>query len=430
MSKRTLEDLEVKGKRVIVRVDFDVPMTPGMSSGYLLGLLSWHDLEVTHTRKIIDDYRIRAALPTIHYLTEHGAKVILLSHLGQYPFYQSNLVGPEWYAEKNGLASVARRLQELVSAKVTFCPLTRGEELERGVAELQDGEILLAQNTKYEKGEAENDPKLAEYWASLGDAYVSDAFGSLHREYASTVGIPGILKENAVGFLVQKELKNLSMAVVNPRHPYVAVLGGKKLSDKIGVFETMMKLADKILVGGGIAFPFLAAQGYSVGNFDLEKDSIEQAKDLLARADGKIVLPVDAIASSGDIAPSYEVRTFGRDIPDGWKGKDIGPKTSDLFNRELLRAKAKTVVWNGPMGVYEHPRFIAGTEELCEAMTRNAALQDGVLIVCGVDSAVAAMKSGYRDQFTHVSTGGRAALDFIEGKKLPGLEVISEKSIL
>jgi len=398
MAKRTVEDLNVSGKKVIVRVDFNVPLKDGV---------------------ITDDNRIVGALPTINYLTEKGAKVILLSHLGKINFKDPEKT--EGDKKKNNMAPVAARLAELVDAKVTFCPVTRGEELEKDVEELKDGEILLVQNTRYEKGETKNDPELAAYWASLGEVYVSDAFGSLHRAHASTVGIPSIIKENGVGFLVQKELQNLSMATVDPKHPYVAILGGAKVSDKLGVIENLMKLADKILVGGGMAYTFKVAQGYTVGDSLLEQDLVETAKDFLERGKDKIVLPVDTVAATA-FSEEAESKIFQGDIPEGWQGLDIGPKTVELFKNELQ--DAKTVVWNGPMGVFEMPKYAVGTEEVCKAI---AELDDAVTIIGGGDSASAAKKLGYKDKFTHVSTGGGASLEFIEGKELPGVAIIGEK---
>ena len=398
MAKRTVEDLNVKGKKVIVRVDFNVPLKDGVIS---------------------DDNRIQGALPTINYLTEHGAKVILMSHLGKINFKDPTKT--EGDIKKNDMAPVAKRLAELVKAKVTFCPVTRGEQLEKDVLALNDGEILLMQNTRYEKGETKNDPELSKYWASLGELYVSDAFGSLHRAHASTVGIPSLLKQNAIGFLVEKELKNLSMAIDNPKRPYVAILGSAKVSDKIGVIENLLKLADKILVGGGMAYTFLVAKGQTVGTSLLEADHVEEAKGFLARANGKIVLPLDTVATTG-FYDQTESKVYEGNIPDGWMGMDIGPKTIELFTKELQGAK--TVVWNGPMGVFEMKKYAVGTEEICKAI---ANLPDAITIIGGGDSASAAKKLGYKDKFTHVSTGGGASLEFIEGKELPGVAIIGDK---
>ena len=398
MAKRTVEDLNVTGKKVIVRVDFNVPLKDGV---------------------ITDDNRIQGALPTINYLVSKGAKVILMSHLGKINF--KDPAKTEGDIKKNNMAPVAARLAELVDAKVVFCPVTRGEQLEKAVAELQNGEILLVQNTRYEKGETKNDPELSAYWASLGDLYVSDAFGSLHRAHASTVGIPSILKENAVGYLVQKELTNLSMATENPKHPYVAILGGAKVSDKIGVIENLLKLADKILIGGGMAYTFKVAQGYTVGNSLLEEDKVEIAKEFLARANGKIILPVDNVIADA-FSEDANTQVVEGNIPEGWQGLDIGPKTVELFAKEL--EGAKTVVWNGPMGVFEMPKFAVGTEKVCEAI---ANLEGANTIIGGGDSASAAKKLGYKEKFTHVSTGGGASLEFIEGKVLPGVAIIGEK---
>lgn len=398
MAKRTVEDLAVQGKTVLVRVDFNVPIKDGV---------------------ITNDNRIQAALPTINYLTGHGAKVVLFSHLGKVD--HKDPAKTEADKKKNNMAPVAKRLQELVSAKVTFCPVTRGAELEKAVADLKDGEILLVQNTRYEPGESKNDPELGKYWASLGDLYVSDAFGSVHRAHASTVGIPTHLP-SAVGFLVQKEIKNLSAAINDPKRPMVAILGGAKVSDKIGVIENLLKIADKVIVGGGMAYTFLAAQGHTVGTSLLESDKIEQAKDFLARANGKIILPVDSVVANGFPPEDTDVKVVEGDIPDGYMGLDIGPKTIEKFKQELQGAK--TVVWNGPMGVFEVDRYAKGTEAVCQAISE---LPDAVTVIGGGDSAAAAIKLGYQDKFTHISTGGGASLEFMEGKELPGIAVIQDK---
>lgn len=397
MAKQTVKDLDVKGKRVIVRVDFNVPLKDGV---------------------ITNDNRIQAALPTINYLVENGARIILMSHLGKVNHKDPEKLEAD--KKKNNMAPVAARLQELVDTKVTFVPVTRGEELEKAVAELKDGEIVLMQNTRYEKGESKNDPELAKYWASLGELYVSDAFGSVHRAHATTVGIPSILP-SALGFLVEKEVANLSAAINNPKRPMVAILGGAKVSDKIAVIENLMKIADKILIGGGMAYTFKAAQGHTIGTSLFEEDRLEMAKEFLAKADGKLILPVDNLGST-EFSNETEVKTFDENIPDGYMGLDIGPKTVELFTKELQGAK--TVVWNGPMGAFEMSNYAGGTEKICEAISK---LEGATTVIGGGDSAAAAIKLGFKDKFTHISTGGGASLEFMEGKVLPGIDVIMEK---
>ncbi|MBR2594958.1 MAG: phosphoglycerate kinase [Solobacterium sp.] len=392
MAKRTIRELDVQGKRVIVRVDFNVPHKG---------------------TTVTDDNRIRAALPTINYLTEHGAKVILLSHLGKIKTDEDKL--------KNDMAIVVKPLKALQSAPVHFSAVTRGEELEKAVAELKDGEILLVQNTRYEPGESKNDPELAKYWAGLGDLFVEDAFGSVHRAHASTVGIPELLP-NACGFLIEKELKYLGQALDDPKRPFVAVLGGAKVSDKIGVIENLLKIADKIIVGGGMAYTFYKAQGYGIGTSLLEEDKVEIAKEFLAKAEGKLILPVDTVVANAFDDPTEVKTVASNEIPDGFMGLDIGPKSVELFEKEL--AGAKTVFWNGPMGVFEKEQFAVGTIGVCKAI---AGLEDCTSIIGGGDSASAAKNLGYADKFTHISTGGGASLEYMEGKQLPGIAVLSEK---
>ncbi|WP_438588632.1 phosphoglycerate kinase [Dubosiella newyorkensis] len=329
MAKKTVKDLNVAGKRVIVRCDFNVPRKDG---------------------KITNDNRIIQALPTIKYLLENNAKVILMSHLGK--------VKTEEDKAKNNLDVVAARLAELLpGTKVTFCPVTRGPELEKDVADLKDGEILLVQNTRYEKGESKNDEELGKYWASLGDVFVEDAFGSVHRAHASTVGIPSNIAENGLGFLVEKEVDMLGKAVDEPAHPFVAIIGGAKVSDKIGVIENMLAKADKVIVGGGMAYTFLKAMGENVGNSLVEEDKIQLAKDTLEKGKGKIVLPVDNVIADA-FSNDANIKVVEGDIPEGWMGLDIGPKSIELF-KDTLKG-AKTVVWNGPMGVFEMPNFEIG----------------------------------------------------------------------
>ncbi len=393
MAKKTVRDLDVAGKKVIVRCDFNVPRKDGV---------------------ITNDNRIIQALPTIKYLLENNAKVILMSHLGK--------VKTEEDKAKNNLECVAVRLAELLpGTKVTFCPVTRGPELEKDVEDLKDGEILLVQNTRYEKGESKNDPELGKYWASLGDVFVEDAFGSVHRAHASTVGIPSNIAENALGFLVEKEVDMLGKAVDEPAHPFVAIIGGAKVSDKIGVIENMLEKADKVIVGGGMAYTFEKALGHKIGNSLCEDDKIELAKATLEKGKGKIVLPVDTVIADA-FSNDANTEVVEGDVPDGWMGLDIGPKSIELF-KETLNG-AKTVVWNGPMGVFEMPKFAKGTLAVCEAI---AELPDAITVIGGGDSAAAAIQLGFKDKFSHISTGGGASLEYMEGKTLPGIAIISEK---
>jgi len=392
MAKRTVKDLDVAGKRVIVRVDFNVPRKNGV---------------------ITNDNRIVQALPTINYLLENNAKVILMSHLGK--------IKTEEDKAKNSLKVVAERLAELVDAKVTFCPVTRGAELEEAVAALNDGEIVLVENTRYEKGETKNDEELGKYWASLGDLFVVDAFGSVHRAHASTVGIPTYLP-NALGFLVEKEVTMLGKAVDEPERPFVAIIGGAKVSDKIAVVDNLLKKADKVIVGGGMAYTFMKAMGGEIGTSLLEEDRIEMAKEYLAKAGDKLVLPVDNVCADAFAADANTMVCESGKIPADWMGLDIGPKSVELFKETL--AGAKTVVWNGPMGVFEMEPFAKGTLAVCTAISE---LPGATTVIGGGDSAAAAIQLGFKEKFSHISTGGGASLEYMEGKTLPGIAVISEK---
>ncbi len=392
MSKVTVKDLDVKGKHVIVRVDFNVPHKNGV---------------------ITDDNRVRAALPTINYLTENGAKVLLLSHLGK--------VKTDEDKAKNDMSIVADCLAKLQSAPVTFVNATRGEELEAAVKAQEDGSIVLMQNTRYEKGESKNDPELGAYWASLGDLFVEDAFGSVHRAHASTVGIATHLP-SALGFLVEKEVNVLGKALNDPERPLVAILGGAKVSDKIAVIENLLKIADKVLIGGGMSYTFSKAMGGEIGTSLLEADRIELAKEFLAKGEGKLFLPVDTVVAN-DFSNPTEIKTVkAGEIPEGFMGLDIGPATVELFKKEL--EGAKTVFWNGPMGVFEDERFAKGTIEVCETL---ANLDGATTIIGGGDSASAAKNLGFAEKFSHISTGGGASLEFMEGKDLPGISIIPDK---
>ena len=398
MSKQTIKDLNVTGKKVLVRVDFNVPLKDGV---------------------ITNDNRIVAALPTINYLLEHQAKIILFSHLGKVDHKDPEKTEKD--KAKNNMAPVAKRLSELVSAKVTFVDQTRGQQLEEAIQALQPGEIVVMQNTRYEKGESKNDPELSAYWANLADLYVSDAFGSVHRAHASTVGVADHL-DSACGFLVQKEIEALSSALENPARPFVAILGGAKVSDKIAVIENLLQIADKVIIGGGMAYTFMKAKGYEVGTSLLEADKVELAKEFMVKGEGKLFLPVDNVVSKEFSEESESKTVLSCEIPSDFMGMDIGPKTIELFKNELQGAK--TVVWNGPMGVFEMDKFATGTLEICKAISE---LPEANTIIGGGDSAAAAIKLGFKDKFTHISTGGGASMEFLEGKTLPGVAAIKEK---
>ncbi|NBK98718.1 MAG: phosphoglycerate kinase [Erysipelotrichia bacterium] len=392
MAKRTVKDLDVAGKRVIVRVDFNVPRKDGV---------------------ITNDNRIVQALPTIKYLIENKAKIVLMSHLGK--------IKTEEDKAKNSLKVVADRLAELVDTKVSFCPVTRGAQLEEAVAALNDGEIVLMENTRYEAGETKNDEELGKYWASLGDLFVVDAFGSVHRAHASTVGIPTYLP-NALGFLVEKEVTMLGKAVDTPERPFVAIIGGAKVSDKIAVVDNLLKKADKVIVGGGMAYTFMKAMGGEIGTSLLEEDKVALAKEYLEKAGDKLVLPVDNVCADKFAEDANTMVCESGKIPAGYMGLDIGPKTIELF-KETLQG-AKTVVWNGPMGVFEMEPFAKGTLAVCTAISE---LPGATTVIGGGDSAAAAIQLGFADKFSHISTGGGASLEYMEGKTLPGIAVISEK---
>ena len=399
-----LENMKnLEGKTIIVRVDFNVPLKDG---------------------GIRDDNRIVAALPTIKYLLGQKAKVVLMSHLGKINF---KLTPEEVEAakKKNNMEPVAKRLSELLGQNVVFSKDARGEGLKTLVEGLKDGEVLLLQNTRYEKGETKNDPELSKEWASLGDGFVMDAFGSAHRAHASTYGIPEKMKKDgkptAIGYLVEKEVKALSKCV-NPEkedRPYLAILGGFKVSDKIKVIESLLKKTDKILIGGAMAYTFLKALGTNIGTSPCEEDQLEYAKKCYAT--GKIVLPVDSMVTNAfDENAEREIKVVEGNIPEGFEGMDIGPKTIALFKDEI--SKANLIFWNGPTGVFEQKEFITGTVEVCKAITEN---KHCFSVIGGGDSAAAAKQFGYKDKFSHVSTGGGASLEMIENDgHLPGIDVI------
>ncbi|WP_317326880.1 phosphoglycerate kinase [Turicibacter sanguinis] len=396
MNKKTVKDVELNGKKVLVRVDFNVPMKDG---------------------KITNDNRIVAALPTIKYILENGGRAILFSHLGK-------IKSEEDKASKS-LRPAAERLAELLGQDVKFIPQTRGAELEAAIAELKDGEVLMFENTRFEdldgKKESKNDAELGKYWASLGDVFVNDAFGTAHRAHASNVGISANL-EAVAGFLLEKEIEFIGGAVDAPQRPMVAILGGAKVSDKIGVIENLLDKADKVLVGGGMMFTFLKAQGKNIGKSLCEEDKLELAKALLEKGGDKLVLPIDTVAAK-EFSNDTEFRVVSVDeLADDEMGLDVGPATVELFSNVLK--DAKTVVWNGPMGVFEMSNFAKGTIGVCEAI---ANLEGAITIIGGGDSAAAAMQLGYADKFSHISTGGGASLEYLEGKELPGVAALSNK---
>ena len=399
MSKLTLRDLDVSNKKVIVRVDFNVPIKNGV---------------------ITDDNRIVQALPTINYLLEKKAKLIIMSHLGKVDHKDPEKMAAD--KAKNNMAPVAARLGELVDAPVTFVSETRGPTLEAAVNALQGGDIIVVQNTRYEKGESKNDPDLAAYWASLGEVFVFDAFGSSHRAHATTHGIAQILP-SGLGFLVEKEVVALEKAILNPAKPFVAIVGGAKVSDKIAVIENLLNIADKVLIGGGMAYTFLKALGHNIGSSLLEADKVELAKEFLEKSNGKLILPVDHIVADAFSVDAKTKVVDNEGIEEGWMGLDIGPKTVELFASVL--DGAKTVVWNGPMGVFELAPFANGTLEVCKAI---AAQKGAMTVIGGGDSAAAAIQLGFKDEFSHISTGGGASLEFMEGKVLPGIAIIKDKA--
>ncbi len=392
--KKTIRDYRLKNKRVILRVDFNVPMEDGI---------------------ITDDTRIKESLPTIRYAIEKGAKVILMSHLGR--------IKKEEDKEKNSLKPVSERLTELLNQEVIFIPFTRGIELEEAISNLKPGEVLLMENTRYEdldgKKESSNDQELGAYWASLGDIYINDAFGTAHRAHASNVGIASHLP-SGIGFLIQKELEAMESVLKKPGRPFVVILGGAKVSDKISVIKNLVKKADHILIGGGMAFTFLKAKGYEIGSSILDEESLDFAKKMLEKYSEKLVLPLDVVSGKEIDDRDTEICSV-EEIKNDAKGLDIGPETARLFWKYI--ETAKTIVWNGPMGVFEVKEFQRGTKTICEELKRSHA----ITIIGGGDSASAVNQFGYHDDMTHISTGGGASLELLEGKKLPGIECIDMK---
>lgn len=432
MDKKTVKDINVKGKRCLVRVDFNVPMKDG---------------------KITDENRINGALPTIKYLMEHEAKVILCSHMGKphnifsegfgltkkekklvesLPENEKEAKTKEFLEkalktdkEKFTLKPVAERLNQLLNNKVTFAEDLVGEDAKKKVAALKDGECVLLENTRFEKGEEKNDEELCKKLSEFCDIYVNDAFGTAHRAHATTAGIVqyGFVKDAVSGFLIEKELEFLGSAINNPKRPLVAILGGAKVSDKIKVIENLIGKCDTIIIGGGMAYTFLNSLGKNVGDSLLELDRIELAKTLLEKAKAKgvkLLLPVDNIIADA-FDNNANTKVVEGNIPEGWQGLDIGAKSIKLFSDEIL--KAKTVVWNGPMGVFEMPTFAKGTEAIAEALSKAKA----TTIIGGGDSAAAVAILGYADKMSHISTGGGASLEFLEGKELPGIACLNNK---
>ncbi|HHW15737.1 MAG TPA: phosphoglycerate kinase [Firmicutes bacterium] len=395
MDKLTLHDLEPAGKRVLVRVDFNVP--------------------VDETGRITDDRRIRAALPTIRYLADRGAKVILCSHFGR---PKGKVV------EEYRLDRVAQRLSELLEkpvAKVNDCI---GEEPRRAIAALKPGDVLLLENVRFYPEEEKNDPRFARELASLADLYVNDAFGAAHRAHASTAGVAAYLPA-AAGFLLERELEVLGRALENPERPFVALLGGKKVEDKIGVIDNLLNKVDALLIGGGMAYTFLKAQGYEVGSSLVDEAHLDYARrclDEAARRRVRLLLPVDVVVAQEISADAPAQVVAANAIPPGWMGLDIGPRTAENFSAEICGAK--TAIWNGPVGVFELEAFSAGTLAMCQALSQV----QGTTIIGGGDSAAAVEQLGFADRMTHISTGGGASLEFLEGRKLPGVEALSPKT--
>ena len=399
MAKLTVKDVDLKGKKVLVRVDFNVPVKDGV---------------------ITNDNRITAALPTIKYILEQGGRAILFSHLGR--------VKEEADKEGKSLAPVAADLAAKLGQDVKFIPgVTRGAELEAAVNALEDGQVLLVENTRFEdvdgKKESKNDPELGKYWASLGDGiFVNDAFGTAHRAHASNVGISANVEKAVAGFLLENEIAYIQEAVENPERPFVAILGGSKVSDKIGVIENLLEKADKVLIGGGMTYTFYKAQGIEIGNSLVEEDKLDVAKALLEKSNGKLILPVDSKEANA-FADYTEVKdTEGEAVDPGFLGLDIGPKSIAKFDQALTGAK--TVVWNGPMGVFENPDFQAGTIGVMDAIVKQPGVKS---IIGGGDSAAAAINLGRADKFSWISTGGGASMELLEGKELPGLAALTDK---
>lgn len=395
-NKKTIEDLTVKGKKILVRCDFNVPIQEG---------------------KITDENRLKGALPTIKYLMENEARVILCSHLGK----------PKGAPKKElSLAPVANRLSEMLGKEVVFADDDNvvGENAKKAVEAMKDGDVVLLQNTRYRKEETKNEESFSKELASLAEIFVNDAFGTAHRAHCSTVGVTEYLKESACGYLIQKELKFLGEAVENPERPFVAILGGAKVSDKINVINNLLDKVDTLIIGGGMAYTFLKAQGHTIGKSLLEEDKMSYALDMVKKAEEKgvkLLLPVDFTVATEFSKDAEPIITEDRNIGDEYMGMDIGPKTMELFTNAVK--EAKTVIWNGPLGVFEFKNFAKGTETMAKALSETKA----TTIIGGGDSASAVNNLGYGDKMTHISTGGGASLEFLEGKELPGIAALQEK---
>lgn len=394
MNKKTVKDIDLKGKKVLVRCDFNVPYD--------------------ENRKITDNRRIVAALPTIQYLLENNCKVILCSHLGR----PKGEIKPEF-----SLDIVAAELSKLLNKEVKLAKDVVGEDAKALAANLQEGEVMLLENVRYEAGEEKNDEELSKAFASLAEVYVNDAFGTAHRAHSSTTGVASYLPAVS-GFLIEKELNFLGSALENPERPFVAILGGRKVSDKIGVIKALLEKVDVLMIGGAMAYTFFKSMGYSVGNSICEEDKLDLARELMNEAKQKgvkFMLPVDTKVGK-EFDPNTESKVVKyTEIPDGWEGFDIGNETIDMYEKELQNAK--TVVWNGPVGLFEFDQFAIGTNSIAKAL----ADVDAVKIIGGGDSAAAVEKAGLAEKFTHISTGGGASLEFLEGKKLPGIEALQNK---
>jgi len=395
LNKKTVEDIEVTGKRVLVRCDFNVPLIDGV---------------------ITDENRLVGAMPTIKYLVENGAKVILCSHLGK-------AKGPD---PKLSLAPVAKRLSEMLGKTVVFAAddTVVGVNAKKAAEKMKDGDVILLQNTRYRKEEGKNEENFSKELASLADVYVNDAFGSAHRAHCSTVGVTAFVKTAVCGFLIQKEIKFLGQVVESPVRPFVAILGGAKVSDKINVINNLLEKVDTLIIGGGMAYTFLKAQGYTIGKSLVEEDKVEYAKEMIAKATAKgvkLLLPVDNVVGAEFNADTTPVTTDDANIQEGFMGLDIGPKTSKNYAEAIK--DAKTVIWNGPMGVFEFASFAKGTIAVAKAMAES----DATTVIGGGDSAAAVNQLGYGDKMTHISTGGGASLEFLEGKELPGIAALNDK---
>lgn len=394
MSKLSVEDLELRGKRTLIRVDFNVPLDD---------------------KQITDDTRIKAALPTVNYVVEHGGKAILMSHLGR----PNGEVLPEL-----SLEPVAERLGDLLNRDVVMAPDCIGDEVKAIVSKMKEGDVVLLENLRFHAEEEKNDPDFAGKLAELADVYVNDAFGAAHRAHASTAGITEYVSQAAAGFLMQKEMEYIGNAIADPERPFMAILGGVKVSDKIGVIENLMKKADAIIIGGAMAYTFLKAQGRRVGKSLVEDDKLDLAKKLLKKAideDVPLYLPIDHVIAD-KFAADANVKVVKRSgIPDEWEGMDIGPATVEKYKGVL--EGAKTIVWNGPVGVFEFDAFAKGSFAIAKILAES----DAITIIGGGDCVAAVQKSGYADRITHISTGGGASLEFMEGKELPGIAALSDK---